>query len=502
MVRSLTFLAVAAFTLVSADTAWAECSYTTTNISDRDEYSSTWSGTQVTSDCFLENSGSFDWNTNDYTTEETSESFYDPPSFGTKETSDASGIYTYQYEWPGYLSQNFVQTWNSHSDSLSVHQEQGTQGKAGWSVTDTLSSNNNSAYTSVGGYGYYDGLLTRDYTQSGLNSGSASSVDHAAYNGTQTVERSVSRSRFESSGSDIGSGQDFGNAYTYETSFSQKSVATGFSETLREGFLGTVISKTEQFFSRAVQAGTNVTAYANGDSFASSWSNTTTTGNRNITGGENSLSATGSDSVYTTESRNVGVGYETSNYSTSRTLASSWNRSNGGVVSSGSDYYNNSRSGSDNNFSGNRTVQDNGSTYASRSGTAGSSNYSSWYSKAWNFVNGLLVSTSEQSGESGDASLAAFYANFDPSVCEQFKDIANAQNADYAYWGLCLDTIAPSYDEPEEEPEPEPCFGKGKGHKKDKKGHGKSKGKKKGKGHKKNRCDDPSDSGKKKGKKA
>ncbi len=491
VVRRLFGLVAASLMLGLADSAWAECTYTTTDVADKDEYSSTWSGTQINSDCFTGNTSSQFWNTDEYTSEETSVSFYDPPSFGTKETSDASGVYTFHYEVPGFIKQDFVRTWNSHYDSLSVHEEQGTGGKAGWGITDTFSSNKDNTYETVGSYNIYGGLLSRDYVQNGTSYNQEASRDHASYDGANTFEGSTSRSQFQSVGSESGSGQDFGNAYTYSTSFNQQSVSAGYSRTSRDGLFGAIISKTEEFFSRASQNGTNNTAYANGSTFESSWSNTTIAGNRSLFSDGDTLDAQGSDFTQTSFSRNTGAGYDTSSAYAARTLSSNWSQNRGGVQTSGSDYYNNTRSSIDNNFGGNRTVQDNGSVSANRSGSAGANSYNSWYSKAWTFVNGLLISSSERSGSGGDASLAAFYANFDASVCEQFKDVANAQNADYSYWGLCLDTIEPGYTaEPAEEPQE--CSGKAVGQAKNSKGQEKGKGE----GLTKERCEDPSDSGK------
>jgi hypothetical protein len=490
--KKLTGLAAALFALTAGQAAWAACTYTVTDISDRDSYSDTWSGTQIVTDCFTENTGSFDWNTNDYTSSESSLEFQDGDSYGTKYESDASGVYTYHFEQPGYLNQDFVQTWNSGSGSLDVHAEQGVYGDPGWSRADTTASSASGDYTTTGSYDFYGGLLTRSYSQTGSNFTDASSVESVSYDGAATLERSDSISRAHFSGGESGTGQDFGNVYSYDSAYAQKVVTASMVETVRAGFLGEVLSRTEEFFSRGFQSFSNRTGYADGSAFESAWSNDTVSGGRAVLSGGDSLSVSGSRTAFTSSNRQRGAGYDLSSHSESLTVSSNWSRTAGGQTAWGSDYYANNRSGSDNTYGTNRTVRDSGGVYAARSGSAGSSSYSSWYSKAWNFVNGVLVSVSENGATSGDASLAAFYANFDPAVCEQFKDVANAQNVDYAYWGFCLDTLAPGYDAPAEEPEPEACFGKALGHEK---GKGKGHEKGKGEGHEKNRCEDPSDSG-------
>ncbi|PCI31314.1 MAG: hypothetical protein COB53_13445 [Elusimicrobia bacterium] len=485
------YIAFFALTLSLAQPASAGCSYSTTNITDKDGYSSNWSGTNVSGNCSFSYDGSFGWNTNDFTTEQTSLSFYDAPSAGTKGTSSASGVFVYHHDEPGWRTQDFTQTWSNQVATLDVLIENGTYGDAGWNRTDTQELTVQSNYATVGSYSFYGGIYTRDYNQSGWSTVSQNSSNANSFDGNQTVELGKSRSKIGFGYSESGTGSDFGNAYSYATSFEQTTLSTRFRHYVRDGFFGTLLSSVDETFGRSIQAGANQTTYADGRGYASNWSNSSIDGSRYVvdyqTNGDY-ISAFGNHSTNASSSLNTGAGYSISNHNVGTTINSSWNRSNGGVISSGRDFYNKSRAGHDNNFGGNRTVGDSGGVFASRSANGSASSYSTWYSKVWTFVNGLLVSSSERSGTTGDASLAAFYANFDPAVCEQFRDVANAQNADYSYWGLCLDTIAPAFIEAPVEPEA--CYGKGKGHGKKFKKHKKGKGKGKRKGHSKKRCDD------------
>ncbi|PIP82336.1 MAG: hypothetical protein CO113_11120 [Elusimicrobia bacterium CG_4_9_14_3_um_filter_62_55] len=479
MLKRLAGSAVCILALTAAESSWAACSYSIKTITDRDAYSADWSGTEELADCSFYFEGSSEWNTQDYTSSETELSFEDGDSHGTKYTFDASGVVSYHNNIPGYLEQDFIQTWTNSVQSLVVRIEKGLTGESGWSRADTKSLTTNSSYETVGTQSYYGGLLTRDYVQTGTNLRKSRDYDFEDSAGSSGKHLTQTDYRY----SEAGRGSEFGSSFGYASAYTQ----SGFSI---DEYAGDGLSRTEQSLARSSRSAADNTAYDGGRTVQTRWSVASEQGARSIASGSDSLSASGERTVSANSNRETGAGYDYSSWANSTLITSAWSRSAGGIASWGSDYYSNSRQSVDNTIGSNRTIQDNGDLYASRSGSAGDSSYGNWYRKAWNFVNGILVSVLDQSGSSGDASLAAFYANFDPAVCEQFRDVANAQNADYSYWGLCLDTITPTeiIDPPAE---PEPCYGKATGQDKNSKGAENGKGN----GLTKNRCDDPSDSG-------
>lgn len=479
-------IAVFALLMSAAPSAKAACSYSIKTISESDAYSSNWDGTQELADCSFYFEGASDWNAQDYTTTESQLSFTDRDAGGTKYSYEANGVTSYHNEIPGYRLQDFVQTWSNSVARIDVWSERGVPGETGWSRSETHSLTARSDYQTVGTQDFYGGMLIREYTQTGSSLHKARSNDYetaAGGNGTRLDETLYSYS-------ETGRGSDYGNGYSYESSLTQKSLASDLYEFVRDG-LGGLVSHAEQSLGRNSQAALSRTVYDDGRAAETQWSYSRVAGARSAAAGSDSVSASGERTVYSNSTRNEGTGYSQYSDNTSISLSSFWSRDSGGGAAWGSDYYNSSRQNQDNTIGSNRTVQDTGSVYANRSGSAGESSYSSWYRKAWSFVNGLLVSVVDQSGSSGDASLAAFYANFDPAVCEQFRDVANAQNADYSYWGLCLDVITPTEVVDPAPAEPEACYGKAQGQDKNSKGQENGKGA----GLTKNRCAEPSDSG-------
>lgn len=506
MIRKMFMLLATVWLLGPAPVAWAACTQTLTPAASSDQYSANWTGTTQTDDCT--DAGSNGWGTwnqtwsNIYQYVTTQLSFTSGASYGTKGSQTGTATNNSTYTDTNYVSNN-NQTHAWTTNWLDANIVTGTDGVAGWSRDRTY--NNNSTSNGTNNYSWSNlnyGTNSETGTQNWNGAGTYRGVGRETYDGTTTRQDWASLYHSNDSSRYSGTGVENGVAYTFSGNQTGRYAQIHDYRNTYSGFFANTLSSVSQYIYGQASSYSGNRAYADGRNAVNTQSYSHADGQRNMWDNANNyLGAWGRTYAYSGADSNGSAAAGNSNTYAYKYVNSSWYRSTdgGNTYTQGYEYFNDSRGRNDNWNGVDRTVSEYSNSYAQRYLNGGYSYFSSWVNKAWTFINGTLTGSSEDSGQDGDPSTLAFFTGFDPAVCAQFNDLANAQNADYSYWGLCLTTLVPLDAAPNPEPEPEACNGKAVGIVN---GTANKNGNGQGQGLTKNRCETPSDSGKTTGKKA